>query len=437
MEIQFCKNHPEQIAHYRCYTCKTPICKDCRITLRHHYFCSYSCFLKFQFGEWRRFLFAHKFEFLLLSQGILILLFLSLFFNLKKQIGEIAQRPAANQTIDSTEFSRLAPFLENYQPAYRQLQLDAVGSQEGNLYTLKMAVKKDWIVNIWKNRTQLFSRLVGSDKTIPFSIPLDFGENRVRILVLDEHQNPLYRDEILLRYTSVRAGLFSRSVRQGNPQRKMLAFTFDGGSDDAHTKDILKILREHHVHCTLFLTGKFIERHPDLVRQMVADGHEFGNHTYNHPHLTSYAQNHRQNTLPNVTRQFLQRQLLKTDSIYYRVTGKHLQPYWRAPFGEYNREILTWAAEAGFLHIRWTSGFDTYDWVTDESSKLFHTPQEVYDHFLMEDLNRKTGLNGVIVLMHLGSHRNNNHVFETLPRLIHTLQDRGYRFGMVNDLLKK
>ncbi|HFE65318.1 MAG TPA: hypothetical protein ENK14_13030, partial [Caldithrix sp.] len=239
MEIQFCKNHPGQIAHYRCYICKHAFCNDRRISVRYHYFCSYTGFLRFQFDEWRRFLLSHKFEFLLISQGILILLFLFLFFNLKRQIGEIARKPAESQKADFTGISRLLPFLENYQPAYRQLQLDVAGNQERNLYTLKMAVKKDWVVNIWKNQTQLFSRLVDGDKTIPFSIPLDFGENRVRVLVLDEHQNPLYRDEILLQYTSARVEMFSRSVQQGNQQRKMLAFTFDGGSDDAHTQEIL------------------------------------------------------------------------------------------------------------------------------------------------------------------------------------------------------
>ena len=229
--------------------------------------------------------------------------------------------------------------------------------------------------------------------------------------------------------------IFRRSILRGNVNRKKIALTFDAGSDDSNTLEILQILADHQLTCTLFLTGKFIEQHPDLVRRMMEEGHEIGNHTYDHPHLTTYEQNYQHQLLPDISREFIHRQLLETDSVFYSFTGEHLQPYWRAPFGEYNDQLLTWAAEAGFLHISWTGSFDTHDWVTDENSSLFKTPNEIYDSIMTMEQEQNFGLNGVIMLMHLGSHRRENHVYEVLPRLIQSVREKGYVLAKISDLL--
>jgi peptidoglycan/xylan/chitin deacetylase (PgdA/CDA1 family) len=178
-----------------------------------------------------------------------------------------------------------------------------------------------------------------------------------------------------------------------------------------------------------------MEMHPGLVKEMVNHGHEIANHTYNHPHLTSFSDDYRHELLPGITREFLHTQLFKTDSIYHEITSQHLKPFWRAPFGEYNQKILTWAAEIGYLHIRWTGAFDTNDWVTDQESDLYMTPDEIFTRIMQAEEKRPFGLNGVIVLMHLGSQRDGDHIFEVLPKLIQTIRDKGYILGCVSDLL--
>jgi peptidoglycan/xylan/chitin deacetylase (PgdA/CDA1 family) len=49
---------------------------------------------------------------------------------------------------------------------------------------------------------------------------------------------------------------------------------------------VLDVLRKHHAHAVFFVTGTMTSRHPDLVRRMVAEGHEVGLHTFNHPDLS-------------------------------------------------------------------------------------------------------------------------------------------------------
>src|SRR5262249_11414867 len=65
--------------------------------------------------------------------------------------------------------------------------------------------------------------------------------------------------------------------------------SFDGGSSDRGAVVILDALSRRGIRTTIFLTGEFIRRYPDVVHRIAADGHEVGNHTDTHPHLTTYA----------------------------------------------------------------------------------------------------------------------------------------------------
>lgn len=68
-----------------------------------------------------------------------------------------------------------------------------------------------------------------------------------------------------------------------------VALTFDDGPDPKWTPQILDILRRHGVHATFFVIGKNAENHPSIVRRILAEGHEIGNHTYTHPNLSEAA----------------------------------------------------------------------------------------------------------------------------------------------------
>ena len=184
----------------------------------------------------------------------------------------------------------------------------------------------------------------------------------------------------------------------------------------------------------MFITGQFIERYPGLVLQILADGHEIGNHTYNHPHLTTYDSTRQHQTAPTVTREFLQRQLLKTDSLFTALTGEKLKPYWRAPFGEFNPEILGWAAEIGFMHVCWSKGFDTRDWIANPETPGYQSPREVHEKILDKD-NENNELSGAIVLMHLGTERQEAPMYDMLSALIDDLQNRGYEAVSITKLL--
>jgi len=141
------------------------------------------------------------------------------------------------------------------------------------------------------------------------------------------------------------------SFDNGSPDKKLVALTFDGGANNGGVGDILDTLKSRNVKATMFLTGAFLKAYPGDVRRIVLEGHEAGNHTLSHPHLTSWASDRTQTTLPSVTETFLCDQLRAADSIFFGVTGGHFAPLWRAPYGEKNKGICAWARRCGYVHI--------------------------------------------------------------------------------------
>ena len=74
-------------------------------------------------------------------------------------------------------------------------------------------------------------------------------------------------------------------TRQGRQERKV-ALTFDDGPDPQYTPQILDALQQAGVHATFFIIGANGERHPELLRRIVDEGHELGNHTFTHPNIS-------------------------------------------------------------------------------------------------------------------------------------------------------
>jgi len=213
-----------------------------------------------------------------------------------------------------------------------------------------------------------------------------------------------------------------------------IAITFDGNASSNGTAELLDTLQELDLKITLFVTGGFVEKYPNLVRRAVLAGHEVGNHSYSHPHLTTYAENRRHDLLPGATRDMLQSQLRRTEEAFQKATGRPMAPLWRAPFGEENPTLRAWALELGYLHVRWSSlegkSLDSLDWIADEHSKLYRDSQRMVDRLLSFP-----HLQGGIVLMHLSTEREEP-PWSELPRFVTELRRRGIEPAKVSDMLR-
>jgi peptidoglycan/xylan/chitin deacetylase (PgdA/CDA1 family) len=168
---------------------------------------------------------------------------------------------------------------------------------------------------------------------------------------------------------------FTEIIR-GDTSKKQVIFTFDGGSTAESGDKILEVLKRHNVRGTFFLTGKFVETFPDLVKHIAKDKHEIFNHTYSHPHL------------PTLTDEQITGELDKMEDLLLKVASVSSKPYFRAPFGDRNSHVLTVAEKAGYRSVYWT--VDALDWREGE------TPLHVRNRIL-------SGVKpGTIYLMHIG-----------------------------------
>ncbi|RMG67580.1 MAG: hypothetical protein D6715_04490 [Calditrichaeota bacterium] len=430
MEIRFCYRHPETLAHFRCFQCKRFICSECRQTLAHHYFCSRKCFYQYLIGQGMSKISSYR-RYALLAWNIgLTVVLLVIGFRLEK-LSEPKAGPGRETSRPVAPVG--PPALQD--AAARRTKAPPTLSVSRDRYLLRLQVPAHALINVWRNGQPLFSKISNGAGLLDLHLKLVPGPNRFELVVFDSAYHVVTGKHLVLLYRKPVPAVPVRSIDRVAAKSKKLALTFDGGGNGNVAEQILAILRARGIHATMFLTGRFIERYPHLVKEMVADGHEVANHTYSHPHLTTFAQNKRQDLRPGVTREFLQDQLQKTDSLFYQLTGRHLARYWRAPYGEFNDTILRWAAELGYQHIHWTPGLDTFDWVSDKNSPLYRTPVQIRKAILSRD-GDGGGLRGAIVLMHLGSDRAGDSLVQALPELIDELLQRGYHPVTVTHLLR-
>jgi peptidoglycan/xylan/chitin deacetylase (PgdA/CDA1 family) len=228
-----------------------------------------------------------------------------------------------------------------------------------------------------------------------------------------------------------------RSLDRGPGGRREILLSFDAGGETAGAGEILDILRSRGIRTTFFVTGDFIRRNPGLVRQLVADGHEVGNHTYTHLHLTLWETQRRHVTRPEIGREQLLDELARTAAAFRQMTGREMAPFWRAPYGEFNQEILQWAAEAGWHHVGWTRHLDTLDWVAARESHIYRSADEIARRLLAFPQHDPAAANGAIVLMHLGSARRpGDRISSILPRVLTGYQRMGFEFVTASDMMR-
>ena len=216
------------------------------------------------------------------------------------------------------------------------------------------------------------------------------------------------------------------NIRKGNSGEPIIALTFDGGASVGATDEILATLKKHRIRSTFFLTGQFILNYPDATRKILRDGHEIGNHTWNHPDLTKA---NRQNLKYSI-----KDQLVDTEKAFYAATQEKLAPIWRAPFGAFDRKVLATAKALGYTHIHWSH--DTRDWVADRGSKLY-LPAEAIAKRITDLHQQPEKAHDSIILMHLGTEREKpDQVHRQLDTIIKQMNEYGYRFGRVSDLVR-
>lgn len=450
--VIFCAYHPDIASIASCTRCGKPICYRCTHSIRERSFCSLRCTLLFypallirgmvsQF-QWMIQKMGHGWKWIKKTRWIVpgtigigfSILIVEIAF-LKHQYSQLATeiRQGLILTPGDTAQSTIVGL---YQPPKGGMVTSSTISISGE-------AEPNRIVALSVNGMPIAVTLPERGHFSFDQVVLPKGTSRIEVRAITPDGHVSILQVLNVSYWTETQEILARDFRRGPLDWRALSLTFDGGSSNNVTDEILDMLKQFQVRATFFLTGEFIRKYPHTVRRIVAEGHEVGNHTWSHPHLTTYAENGLHTTREGITEKVIRDELLKTAALFKAVTGREMAPLWRAPYGEYNPEILKWAASVGFRHVGWTTGtgwresMDTMDWVTDKNSKAYHTADEIAQKILNFARSSKPGANGAIVLMHLGSERKEDRPHKKLPEIIQGLQKEGYSLVTISELISR
>lgn len=184
---------------------------------------------------------------------------------------------------------------------------------------------------------------------------------------------------------------------------KCIALTFDDGPWP-YTPELLDTLKKRKAKATFFLLGRKVANRPELTRRIVAEGHEIGNHTWNHPDLT---------TLPDDE---VISELTSTSDVIYQTIGKKPE-FMRPPNGATNDRITGLMTELGLPQILWTGS--TLDWQARDT--------EVIAKRTLKAAKR----DGVILL-----HDIVPETVKAMPGVLTALEKQHYKFVTLTTLLR-
>lgn len=158
--------------------------------------------------------------------------------------------------------------------------------------------------------------------------------------------------EVIVSYDDI----LNEVTREIDPNKPMIAITYDDGPFKTYTPMLLDILKTYNASATFFVLGDHVENAPEIVERMILEGHEVGNHTYSHYQLTS------------INETLIQDEINKTQEVIYNVIHKYPDVL-RPPYGDYNETVLNYLNELRI--VRWD--VDSEDWKSKDVKKIVDT----------------------------------------------------------------
>jgi peptidoglycan/xylan/chitin deacetylase (PgdA/CDA1 family) len=197
----------------------------------------------------------------------------------------------------------------------------------------------------------------------------------------------------------------------GESCRHAVALTFDDGPSPLYTPEILALLKQYQAHATFFVMGSKVEKSPWLVRAMLQEGHEVGNHSFSHPRLTATDQPSREWELEATS--------LNLDLVGCPRKHRLIRP----PYSAFDNRLISYAAHTGRELVLWS--LDSGDWKGLDQAAIVK--------------NVLTGVhNGSIIIFHDSdekSQADRRATVEALKVILPVLRAAGYRMVTVSELV--
>jgi peptidoglycan-N-acetylglucosamine deacetylase len=191
---------------------------------------------------------------------------------------------------------------------------------------------------------------------------------------------------------------------QAHVDQPYIAMTFDDGPSAENTPRLLEMLKQRNIKATFFLIGQNVASNPDIVRRILAEGHEIGNHSWTHPQLSKLSDD-------RVTAE-----ITKTQDAIKDVSG-FTPTLLRPPYGAITTRQRDWIeSQFGLNIILWS--VDPFDWKRPGVS--------VITQRILTQVHP-----GAIIL----SHDIHKQTVDAMPATLDGLAAKGYKFATVSQLI--
>ncbi|NLW46792.1 MAG: polysaccharide deacetylase family protein [Firmicutes bacterium] len=198
---------------------------------------------------------------------------------------------------------------------------------------------------------------------------------------------------------------YFKPVYHGNAETSSVALAINVAWGEEHLPEILKVLTEEKTKATFFLVGSWVKAFPELTKELVANGHELGNHGLYHGHPLQ------------MKREELKRIITENESLIQSVTGKKMANIFAPPYGEISPLVVGTAGELVYQTIMWS--VDSVDW------------KNPAPEILLNRVLSKIEAGGIILLHPTAPTKT------ALRELIRSLRKKGLEPGTVSKVLKQ
>ena len=195
------------------------------------------------------------------------------------------------------------------------------------------------------------------------------------------------------------------AIDQVKSKEKNLALTFDISWGETKALPILEELKKNKVKASFFISGAWAERHPEIVEQIVRDGHEIGNLGYKYENYTAMEEDE------------IRKDIIRSSEAIKKIAGD--QPILlRPPNGNFDKRVLTVSDKLNYTVIHWS--LDSGDWRNPGAENIVQNVTSDVDP-------------GDIILLHASDSAKQTEA--ALPSMISTLKKNGYSFVTVSELV--
>ncbi|HKP32511.1 MAG TPA: glycoside hydrolase family 9 protein, partial [Chitinophagaceae bacterium] len=258
---------------------------------------------------------------------------------------------------------------------------------------------------------------------------MDGTASLIYLFAAKEAEQPIQNKKKALTY-------FKGAIIRGDTAQKKLSIVFTGDEYGEGGESILKTLKDQNVKASFFLTGRFY-RNPSF-KKTISELNKAGNYLGAHSdqHLLYCDWNNRDSLL--VTSSEFGMDLARNFKAMSNAGVSFSGDYFLPPYEWYNDSIAAWTKKLGLNLINYTPGTISHADYTTPDLKNYRSSDEIMRSILNYEQSKPSGLNGFILLMHIGAGaKRTDKFYNKLPELIKYLKSKDYQLVRINELLNE